>query len=166
MGRRVPLGAHADGSFAVGGRAELAAALRRAYDSEVRYFVVREQKDYGPYSVESLIKMIRSGRVRSVETLRSELTEDECMVVDVPALRPACEERRNLEDKQRDAKPSDEKAPAPAGRPTPPARRGRPLWVTTIVVAGVVAAAGVAGEDHPVAGGDVWFDDRPRCLGL
>ena len=34
-------------------------------DEQARYFVGRDDKDYGPYGVATLAKMIRSGRVRS-----------------------------------------------------------------------------------------------------
>ncbi|MEM9463395.1 MAG: hypothetical protein AAGF11_55145, partial [Myxococcota bacterium] len=147
-------------------------------DLDARYLVVREKKDYGPYSIESLQEMIRTGRVRSVDMLRSALTGQECMAVDVPALRPACEERSAQEDKQRlegkprtvgeppvktpgrheVAEPSrargiqtegtrtqgtrDEGTRSPSVAPHPP---GRPLWMTTTIVAVVVAVLGIAG---------------------
>ena len=38
-------------------------------DEQARYFVGRDDKDYGPYGVATLAKMIRSGRVRTRQRL-------------------------------------------------------------------------------------------------
>jgi hypothetical protein len=122
-------------------------------DLDIRYFVIRDKKDYGPYAVSSLGEMIRTGRVRSVDMLRAQLTGQECMAVDVPALRPACEERRAQEDKDRLEAPRRTgetpavAEPAEAGRPASPTPREgrRPLWLTTAIVAALVAVLGVAG---------------------
>jgi len=116
-------------------------------DEETRYFVLREQKDYGPYSITSLDQMIRSGRVRSVDPLRNETTGKEMMAVDVPALRVACEARRNQEDRERlpptTPARADGRGAAPAANaPSSPARRS-PV-VVSLVVAGVVALGGIA----------------------
>lgn len=132
-------------------------------DPEARWFVVRDGKDYGPYSITSLTQMVRTGRVRSVDTLRSEASGRESMTVDVPALRPACDERRTHEDKQR-PRPGEERpaarttaakpaAAAAVAKPAaaaavadarPPAR-GRSPWLLMAIVAVVVAGLGIAG---------------------
>ena len=120
-------------------------------DPEARWYVVRDGKDYGPYSITSLTQMVRTGRVRSVDTLRSEGTGRESMTVDVPALRPACEERRTHEDKQPRARPGEERPgtagppkPAAVAEPRPPAR-GRSPWLVMMIVAVIVAGLGIAG---------------------
>lgn len=130
-----------------------------ADDAETRWSVVRDGKDYGPYAIASLVQMIRSGRVRSVDTLRSEATGREAMAVDVPALRIACDERRAAEDKQPRARGADERGPslalgdpaklatpAPTRPPPTPAPRGRSSpWLLMVIVAVVVSGLGIAG---------------------
>jgi hypothetical protein len=122
-------------------------------DPEARWHVVRDGKDYGPYSIASLTQMIRTGRVRSVDTLRSEDSGRESMAVDVPALRVACEERRAHEDKQSQRPPAratgdPSKPPTPAADPAPaprPPERGRSPWLVMLIIAVVVAGLGIAG---------------------
>ncbi len=125
-------------------------------DPDTRYFVVRENKEYGPYSLTSLGKMIRAGRVRSVETLRNETNGREAMAVDIPILRVACEERQNHEETGMGEPPTPAPTPAVAPvaavevpRATPPAPRpaaaaGIP-WMMMIVVAVLVAGLGIGG---------------------
>jgi hypothetical protein len=107
--------------------------------------------------------MIRTGRVRSVDVLRSEGSGREAMAVDVPALRVACEDRRNHQDKQpKSPRPAEERLPAKGARdgarptsaaspgndaapasPTP--ARERPAWLVMAVVAAAVAGLGIVG---------------------
>ncbi len=121
-------------------------------DPDARWSVVRDGKAYGPYSISALGQMIRSGRVRSVDTLRREGSDQEAMAVDVPALRSACDDRRRQEDAQpARARPAEERlparevAPASPASPAPRPAEGRPAWLVTVVVAVVVAAIGIAG---------------------
>ncbi|MEM7154842.1 MAG: protein kinase [Myxococcota bacterium] len=109
-----------------------------------RYYVTRDGKEYGPYGMESLAKMIRSGRLRSVDLLRQEETNKELMAVDIRVLRVACEDRRAIEDAERQAKrgTSSASAPAPAANAAPSKGRGSSV---AIVVVALAAAAGVAG---------------------
>lgn len=106
-------------------------------DEDARYYVGRDDKDYGPYSVATIAKMIRAGRVRSVDLLRSEASGKELMAVDLPILRAACEDRREQEDADRRAL----QEPAAAV----PARQRKGSSATIVIVSVVVVAAGVAG---------------------
>lgn len=136
-------------------------------DTDARYFVIRDRKDYGPYSITSLGQMIRTGRVRSVDVLRNESSGREAMAVDVSALRLACEDRRSQEDMQQlqRPRPAEERtkersgpakaaslvpaspaSPAPAEPARAPARvPDRPIWMIMAMVSTLVAGLGIAG---------------------
>lgn len=71
---------------------------RPAFGAQIRFFVRRDDKEYGPYSQGSLRDMIRSGRVRSVDVLRAEDSTETTLAVDVAGLREACNERIRGQD--------------------------------------------------------------------
>lgn len=154
---RKAAGPSEDGTFFGSFSDEPARKAEPEDDAEARWSVVRDGKDYGPYSIASLGQMIRSGRVRSVDTLRREGSGREAMAVDVPALRPACEERRNADDKQPRSRVAEERLPSrapaspaqaasPAAAPSPaPAPRGRSPWLVMAIVAVIVSGLGIAG---------------------
>ena len=104
-------------------------------DTDARYFVIRDRKQYGPYSITSLDQMIRTGRVRSVDVLRHESSGREAMAVDVPALRIACEDRRSHEDLELLHRTRDRAGPPRAGAspaaPTGPAGSPSPTGATS-----------------------------------
>ncbi|MCX4245655.1 protein kinase [Paraliomyxa miuraensis] len=85
-------------------------------DADSRFVVLRSSKEYGPYTVQSLSQMIRTGQIKSVDVVRSQTTGRESMVVDVPILRPACEDRRNREDIEA-RRPGGQAAAARPARP-------------------------------------------------
>lgn len=59
-------------------------------DDDATYYVVRDERDYGPYGLDKLRAMIGEGKIRSVDVLRDATTQGKSLVVDIVPLREAC----------------------------------------------------------------------------
>ena len=128
---------------------------RPAVAEDVRFYVVRDAEEYGPYSQKSLREMIRSGRVRSVDLLRPEHGKETSLAVDVSGLREACKERQSEQEPEAPRMglaldPSVPRAtavgPAAARPSSGRAERGGRSWATLgsiVVVLPGCSAAGV-----------------------
>ncbi len=137
--------AAASGNHHLGGldRPEVTQAQRRAGQ---RFVINRDGVDRGPFPIDELIVLIRQGQLESVDHIRDERAPDPILVVDIPELRAACEEKlRRAQPAGSQAIPTADRQPAGAVAPAAETQRSTAytLMLILVILGGFASAAWV-----------------------